>query len=149
MKHGCVVIADTHHPMLEGMRGLLESMFDTVVMVSSFESLLEAAQKIRPDLIVADISLPSSDGRKLLLKLDERLSKFKMIILGTYKDADTVNSIMKKGVKGYVFKQATATDLPQAVDKVLGGETYVSPSVVSGCRRRDDMNTTVLTNEKG
>jgi DNA-binding NarL/FixJ family response regulator len=118
--------------MLGAIEGLLKSMFDTVVMVSSFESLLEATQKIRPDLIVADLSLPSSDGRKLLLNLDERLSKFRMIILGTYKDRDIVDSTMKKGVKGYVLKQSTATDLPEAVDRVLSGETYVSPSVVSG-----------------
>ena len=132
MKHGCVVLADVHHPMLGAIEGLLKSMFDTVVMVSSFESLLEATQKIRPDLIVADLSLPSSDGRKLLLNLDERLSTFRMIILGTYKDRDILDSIMKKGAKGYVLKQATATDLPEAVDKVLNGETYVSPSVESG-----------------
>ena len=132
MKHGCVVLADVHHPMLEATKGLLDVMFDTVVMVSSFESLLEAAQKIKPDLVVADLSLPSSDGRKLLPKLDERLSKFKIIILGTYSDKNIVDSIMKKGVRGYVLKQSTATDLPQAVDKVLGGETYVSPVVVPG-----------------
>ena len=65
MKDGCVVLADVHHPMLGAIEGLLDAMFDTVVMVSSFESLLEAAQKIRPDLIVADLSLPSSDGSKL------------------------------------------------------------------------------------
>ena len=118
--------------MLEGIRGLLDATFDTVIMVSSFESLLEAAQKIRPDLIVADLSLPSSDGRNLLLKLDERLSTFKVIILGPYNETDIVDGIMKKGVKGYVLKRSTATDLPRAVDKVLGGETYVSPSVVSG-----------------
>ena len=131
MKHGCVILADVHHPMLEATKGLLEVIFDTIVMVSSFESLLEAAQKIRPTLIVVDLSLPSSDGHNLLLKLDERLNKFKIIILGTYSETDIVNTIMKKGVKGYVLKQSTATDLLQAVDKVLGGETYVSPLVVA------------------
>ncbi len=132
MKHGCVVLADVHHPMLEATRGLLDVMFDTVVMVSSQESLLEAAIKIRPDLIVADLSLPSSDGNRLLLpELDERLNEFKMIILGTYNDTDIIDSIMKKGPEGYVLKQSTATDLPQAVDKVLSGEKFVSPLVVT------------------
>jgi len=129
MKHGCVILADVHHPMLEATRGLLDVTFDTVVMVSSCESLLEAAIKIKPDLIVADLSLPSSDGLKLLMKLDERLTEFKMILLGTYNETDIVDSIMKKGVKGYVLKRSTATDLLKAVDKVLNGETYVSPLV--------------------
>jgi len=131
VKHGCVMLADVHHPMLAATDGLLEGIFDTVVMVSSVESLLETAQKIRPDLIVADLSLPSSDGRKLLLLFAERLNKFKLIILGTYNDTDIVNSIMEKGARGYVLKQSTATDLFQAVDKVLSGETYVSPLVVA------------------
>ena len=127
MKHGCVILADVHHPLLEATKGLLDVKFDTVVMVSTFESLLEAAIKIRPELIVADISLPSADGQKLLLKLDERLKGFKIIVLGSYNEADIVNSIFEKGVEGYVLKRLTATDLLQAVDKVLSGEKFVSP----------------------
>jgi len=131
LKHGCVILADIHHPLLEATKGLLDVKFDSVVMVSTFESLLEAAIKIRPELIVADISLPSVDGQKLLLKLDERLKGFKIIVLGSYNEADIVNSIFEKGVEGYVLKRLTATDLLQAVDKVLSGETYVSPLAVN------------------
>ena len=131
MKHGCVVLADVHHPMLEATRGLLDVTFQTVVMVSSCESLLEASIKIRPDLIVADLSLPSSSGRKLLLNLDERLKEFRLIVLGTYNEKDIVDSIMKTGVRGYVLKQSIATDLLLAVDKVISGEIYVSPLVSS------------------
>ena len=129
MKHGCVILADVHHPLLEATRGLLDALFDTVVMVSSYESLLEAAGKIRPALVVVDLSLPSSDGTKMLLNLDERLTEFKMIILGSYNETEIVASILKKGAKGYVLKQSAATDLPQAVDKVLNGEMYISPLV--------------------
>ena len=131
MKHGCVILADAHHPMLEATRGLLDAAFHTVVMVSSRESLIEASTKIRPDLIVADLALPASDGQKLLLKLDAQLKEFKMIVLGTYDEKDIVDSIMKKGVRGYVLKRLTATDLLQAVDRVLSGRPYISPSVVS------------------
>ncbi len=131
MKHGCVILADVHHSLLEATKGLLDVKFDTVVMVSTFESLLETATKIRPELIVADISLPSADGQKLLLKLDERIKEFKIIVLGSYNEADVVNSIFEKGVEGYVLKRLTATDLLHAVDKVLSGETYVSSLAVS------------------
>ena len=129
MKHGCVVLADVHHSMLGAIEDLLKVMFDTVVMVSSFESLLEAAQKIKPEVIVAALSLPTANGQKLLPNLDERLNKYKLIILGTYTEADIVESIMNKGVRGYVLKQSVATDLFEAVEKVLHGETYVSPLV--------------------
>lgn len=126
MKRGCVILADVHHPMLEATRGLLDVMFQTVVMVSSYESLLEASVKIRPDIIVADLSLPSSDGYKLLLKLDTKLKEFKIIVLGHYDEKDIVDSIIRKGVRGYVLKQLIATDLLQAVDMVLEGEIYIS-----------------------
>ena len=132
MKHGCVVLADIHHPMLEATRGLLDTKFRTVVMVSSCESLLEATIKIRPDLIVADLSLPSSDGHKLLLKSDNRLEEFNMIVLGTYNERGIVENIMKTGANGYVLKGAAATDLLLAVDIVMGGDNYVSPLVSSG-----------------
>ena len=135
MKHGCVILADVHHPMLEATQGLLDTTFQTVVMVSSYESLLEASIKIRPELIVADLSLPSAVGRKLLLKIDKQLSDFKMIILGNYNETDIVGSIMKTGVRGYVLKRSTATDLLPAVDKVLNGETYLSPLVLSDVKQ--------------
>ena len=58
MKQHCVVLADGHQNMLEGIRGLLESMFETVVMVVNETSLFEALDKIKPELAVADLSLP-------------------------------------------------------------------------------------------
>lgn len=130
VKHGCVILADVHQPMLEATRSLLDVVFDTVVMVSSYESLLKAALNMRPDLIVVDLSLPSSSGDKLLLPLDKQLKEFVIIIIGSYNEKDVVNSIMKKGADGYVLKRSMATDLLQAIDKVLDGETYVSPSAV-------------------
>lgn len=129
MKHECVILADVYQPMLEATRGLLDAKFNTVVMVSTFESLVEAASKIRPELIVVDISLPSADGQKLLLKLDERLQGFKIIVLGSYNEADIVSNIFEKGVDGYVLKSLTATDLLQAVDKVINGEKFISPLI--------------------
>ena len=132
MKHGCVVLADTYHPMLEAARGLLDTKFRTVVMVSSFESLLKASIKIRPDLIVADLTLSSPDGHNFLHKPDWRLEIFNIIILGVYSDIGIVENIMKAGVQGYVLKAATATDLLLAVDKVLSGKIYVSPLATSG-----------------
>ncbi len=131
MKHGCVILADDHLQMLEATRGLLYTKFQTVVMVSSYESLLKATVKLRPDLIVVDLSLPSSSGRKFLLNQNERLRKFRMIILGTYNEKDIVDNIMQRGVMGYVLKRSVATDLLQAVDKVIGGEKFVSPLVLT------------------
>ncbi len=131
MKHDCVLLADDYHPMLEAIRGLLEIHFETVVMVASVESLLEAAKRIKPDLIVADLSLPSSDNSTLLGNLKDSLPEYKVIILGAYDDATAVKRILKQGVKGYVIKRAAATDLIPAVETVFMEKTYISPSAAS------------------
>ena len=129
MKQRSVILADVYHPMLEATRGLLDSRFDTVVLVASCESLLGAAKKIRPEIIVTDLSLPASDGQKLLLHLDAQLREFRVIVLGNYSEKNIVESILKTGIKGYVIKQSIDTDLLIAVDKVIGGEIFVSPLV--------------------
>ena len=129
MEQHSVILADVYHPMLEATRGLLDSRFDTVVLVASYESLIGAAIKMRPEIIVTDLSLPSADGKKLLLHLDAQLQEFRVIVLGNYSEKNIVESILKTGIRGYVIKQAIATDLLLAVDKVIGGEIFVSPLV--------------------
>lgn len=79
---GQEIIADRHHPLRKATEGLLGSIFNTVVMVSSFESLIHAAQRMPPDLILVDLSLPSSDGGKLTLNIDKALNNYKIIVLG-------------------------------------------------------------------
>lgn len=56
-KGRCVILADSHQNALEGIRGLLGTMFDTVLMVADMKSLFEAIDKVRPDLAVVDLSL--------------------------------------------------------------------------------------------
>jgi len=57
MKQGCLLLADSHINILGGIRGLLEPFFETIMMVTDEKSLLEAAEKVQPDLIVVDLSM--------------------------------------------------------------------------------------------
>ena len=61
----CVLLADSHHDLVEGVRGLLETAFATVVMVADEASLLDGAMRLRPDVAVVDISLAAANGRPL------------------------------------------------------------------------------------
>jgi len=58
MNYGCVLLADSHPPMLEGVRSLLQELFEAVVMVADEASLLRAAEQLKPELAVVDVSLP-------------------------------------------------------------------------------------------
>ncbi len=127
MKSGRVLLADSHSTMLEGIRGLLETMFEAVVMVADEESLLEATAKLKPDLVVADLSLPVSEGGNVARRLKKRYPELKIIILSVHDEPTAVKEALAAGALGFVLKRSAATDLVPAVQKVRQGQTYISP----------------------
>ena len=127
MKYGSVILADRHQNMLEGIRGLLEAMFETVVMVADKASLFDIAEKINPDLAVVDLSLPVSGEINIARQLKDKYPKLKIIILSVHDEQTVVSETMNSGISGFVLKRSVASDLFPAVDKVLGGKTFVSP----------------------
>ncbi len=127
MKSGRVLLADSHSTMLEGIRGLLETMFEAVVMVADEESLLEATAKLKPDLVVADLSLPVSEGGNVARRLKNRHPELKIIILSVHDEPTAVKEALAAGALGFVLKRSAVTDLVPAVRKVRQGQTYISP----------------------
>ncbi|MEE8608631.1 MAG: response regulator transcription factor [Nitrospiraceae bacterium] len=127
MKSGRVLLADSHSTMLEGIRGLLETMFEAVVMVADEESLFEATDKLKPDLVVADLSLPVSEGGNVARRLKKRYPELKIIILSVHDEPTAVKEALAAGALGFVLKRSAATDLVPAVQKVRQGQTYISP----------------------
>jgi DNA-binding NarL/FixJ family response regulator len=133
MKYGSVILADRHQDMLEGIRGLLEVMFETVVMVADKASLFDTAEKINPDLAVVDLSLPVSSEINIARQLKDRFPDLKIIILSVHDEQTVVSEIMNAGVSGFVLKRTAVTDLFTAVDEVLGGKTFLSPLLEYEC----------------
>jgi len=127
MKYGSVILADRHQNMLEGIRGLLEAMFETVVMVADKASLFDTTEKINPDLAVVDLSLPVSGEINIARQLKDKYPELKIIILSVHDEKTVVSEIMASGVSGFVLKRSVASDLISAVEEVLGGKTFVSP----------------------
>jgi DNA-binding NarL/FixJ family response regulator len=126
MKHGCVILADRHQDMLEGIRGLLETIFETVVMVAEKDSLFEAAERLEPDLSIVDLSLPISGDINIIRQLKERFPDLKLIMLSVHDEQSVIEQVLSSGAAGFVLKRTAGTDLIPAVEKVLGGHTYVS-----------------------
>jgi DNA-binding NarL/FixJ family response regulator len=130
MKQGRVLLADNHQNMLEGVRNLLESMFETVFMVADEASLMEAAEKLKPDLIVADLSLPVTKEINIARLLKTAFPGIKLIILSIHDEQAAVSECIEAGASGVVLKRMAVDDLVPAVEAVLKGVTYISPSVV-------------------
>jgi DNA-binding NarL/FixJ family response regulator len=129
MKHGCVLVADSHLEMLGAVRSLLHDLFETVVMVADEASLLAAIPRLRPDLVVVDLSLPVAGNRNVAAQCGEMFPSLGVIVLSVHDEGDAAAAAMRTGARGYVLKRTAATDLDAAISAVLGGSVYISPGV--------------------
>jgi DNA-binding NarL/FixJ family response regulator len=131
MKSGTVVLADSHSPMLEGVRSLLEARFEAVVMVADESSLLRALQKVGPEIAVVDLSFPRIDANSgnIVAVLRERFPDLKLVLLSLHDEPVAAQRMLELGAAAFVLKGSATTDLLPAIEKVLGGGTFVSPAV--------------------
>ena len=125
----CVLLADGHPNMLGAVRRLLDGKFATTVMVADEPSLLEAVNRMGPDLVVVDLSLPGSGGVNAVRPLLERHPALRVIVLSVHDEPPAISQALGAGAAGFVLKRTAAADLTAAVDAVLRGETYVSPAL--------------------
>ena len=128
----CVLLADPHHGVSEGVRGLLATTFETVVMVADEVSLFESAGRLRSDLTVVDLALARGNGVDLVRRLRGRFPEMRLIVVSVYDQPSVGRSVMEAGANGFVVKRALATELLAATDAVLAGQCYVSPATGEG-----------------
>jgi DNA-binding NarL/FixJ family response regulator len=128
MKAGRVLLADSHLNMLEGVHSLLETLFETVVMVADERSLIEAVATFQPDLVVVDLSLPVAEGANVVRQLRGRYPALRVVALSVYDEPAVASQLLEAGVAGVVLKRTAARDLLPAVQEVLRG-TSVSPAL--------------------
>jgi two-component system secretion response regulator SsrB len=127
----CVLLAGRHHGLSDGIRGLLEGVFEVVVMVADEMSLLESAKRLAAKLAVVDMSLVREDGFGLLRRLRGNCPTLKLIVISDHDEARVSRSALAAGVDGYVLRRTLATDLLAAVDAVRAGQRFVSPLVLT------------------
>jgi len=120
-KASCVLLADRHHGVTEGVRGLLETLFETVVMVADGPSLLESARRLQPEVAVVDISLTRDASLHWLTELRERAPNLKVIVLSVHDEPAVRRAAMDAGADGFVLKRAIATELLTTIESVSSG----------------------------
>jgi DNA-binding NarL/FixJ family response regulator len=118
--------------MLTGIRSLLATEANAILMAVDEVSLLEAVKKVIPDLVIADLSFPVSGGTNVVKLIKQCNTTIKIIILSAYDDPPAVEEIMKDGADGFVLRQRAVVDLIPAVREVCQGGRYMS---VSGTER--------------
>jgi len=124
----CVLLADRHHGLTEGVRGLLETAFGTVVMVADETSLLEGAGRLRPDVAVVDLSLARDRSLDWLKALRDRCPGLKVVVLSVHDEPNVRRAALEAGADAFVLKRAIVTDLLPAVDRLRGGVEPAAPA---------------------
>jgi len=115
--------------MLEGLRRLLSPEFEIVGAVMDGHALLEAAKTQKPDLIIADISMPGIDGIEAVRRLRSLVPQTRLLILSFHTEPSWVRAAFDAGVHGYLAKTSIPREIETAVQEVLKGNFYVSPTL--------------------
>ena len=122
-----VLLADDHLIVLEGLRTLLERHFDLVGTVTDGRELVQAAQRLKPDVIVVDISMPLLNGLEAVQQLSKSGSRSKVVFLTMHPDAAYARRAFEAGASGYVLKHSAPAELVTAIQEALAGRRYVTP----------------------
>jgi len=126
-----VLLADDHAILLEGLVTLLEREFSLAGTVTDGARLIEAARKLRPDVIVTDLAMPGMSGLEALHRLRADKIPAKVIFLTMHADAQLAAEALRAGASGFVVKHAAGKELVAAIHEVLRGGTYVTPQLSS------------------
>ncbi len=124
-----ILVADDHRMVAEGLRSVLEPDFELIEIVEDGRSLVEAALRLRPDIIVADITMPLLNGLDAVEQIRRSGCDAKVIFLTMHKDAVYAARAQRVGASGFVLKHSASTELLTALRRVLEGRTYVTPEI--------------------
>ena len=124
-----ILMADDHSLVLAGLRRLVAEFGDVVGTVEDGRALIEEAQRLRPDLVLLDISMPLLNGLDAARQLVKLVPESKLIFLTMHATPTYVTEAFKAGASGYLLKQSAEAELGQAVQAVLRGQQYMTPPV--------------------
>jgi len=121
-----ILIADDHKLVVEGLRKLLEKEFEVVGTVDNGRALLAAAERLKPAVILVDVSMPLLNGIDACARLRVLLPSSRVVVLTMHADRSYAAEAFKAGAAGYVLKGSATSELVRAIQTVLRGQRYVA-----------------------
>jgi DNA-binding NarL/FixJ family response regulator len=121
-----ILIADDHRLVVEGLRKLLENDFDVVGTADNGRALLAAAERLRPDVILVDVSMPLLNGIDACARLRALAPSSRVIVLTMHADASYAAEAFRAGAAGYIVKGSATSELLRALRTVLRGRRYLT-----------------------
>ena len=129
MRRPRVLLADDHTLLTEAFERLLESECEIVGTVADGRALLAAASRLKPDIIVLDISMPQLNGLEAGRQLKRTMPEVKLIFLTVNEDPNLAAEAFRMGGSAYLLKKSAASELFQAIQEVLKGRAYITPLI--------------------
>lgn len=124
-----VLLADDHPPLLEAATAILKPHFEIVGTATDGAMLVSEALRLRPDVIVADITMPVLNGIEAARQLRESNFSPILVFLTVHAKEEFLKACLAEGALGYVLKSRMKTHLVAAIQAALKGESYISPFV--------------------
>ena len=144
-----VLLADDHTLVLEGLRKLLEPRCELVGTVEDGRALVEAAERLRPDVILLDISMPLLNGLEAARRIRTLVPESKLLFLTMHADPTYAKEAFRAGASGYLLKRSAASELTDAIAVVLSGRRYVTPLFSEEVLQPQGADALKLTPESG
>jgi DNA-binding NarL/FixJ family response regulator len=131
MKRTRVVLADDHPLTLEGLRAFLEPHVNTISTVTDGRALVEETLRLRPELVILDITMPLLNGIDAASQIKKSLPGVKLVFVTMHANPAYLEAALNAGGTGYVLKSAAREELLDAIQSVMSGHIYVTPSLSS------------------
>ncbi len=126
-----IVIAEDHRILREGLRALISSNpdLDIVGEAEDGRDAIRCVEKLVPDLILLDLSMPRMNGMEAIKEIKKQCPETKILVLTVHRTEEYILATLRAGANGYVLKDATHAELLMAIKSVLMGKRYLSPGV--------------------
>lgn len=126
-----VILADDHHIVREGLRGLLEKQkgVEVIAEAQNGREAVMLCRQLRPDIVVMDITMPDLNGIDATRQILDEVPKVKVIALSMHSDKQFVDGMLRAGVKGYLLKDCASEELILCIQTVSSGRVYLSPTI--------------------
>jgi DNA-binding NarL/FixJ family response regulator len=121
-----VLLGDDHALILDGIRSALQSQYDVVGVAQDGRALVQAAERLKPEVVVLDISMPLLNGFEAALQIKKALPHAKLIFLSQHLNPAYLKQALKAGASGYVLKSGATEELQKAISTALRGQTYIT-----------------------
>ncbi len=126
-----VLLADDHTMVAEGLKGLLTPEFDLIGMVEDGRAMVEAARVLKPDVIVADITMPHLNGIEALEEIEKFDPNVRIVFLTMHRDVSYARRALQAGAAGFVLKHSASKELVLAVHAAAQGRTFITSKIES------------------